>query len=288
MSSEPQRHPAPVQFTPAQTQLIKRTICKPRDRDATPDELALFIGQAKRTGLDPFARQIYAIFRFDRRAGREVMTIQTAIDGFRLIAERTGTYLGKVGTWWCGPDRVWHEVWIESFPPLAAKVVVRKIVGAHVAEIPAVAHWAEYHGDQGLWQRMPAAQLAKCAEALALRQAFPNDLSGLYTTDEMAQANRAAPPGPRPQTGASEPADPDGRALDAPVTDALVKELLAARVACGKPEEWVRQQMIAAGAHDVPDGVVAAEAFGKLTGSQASSLMDAFTAAAEEAQESVR
>lgn len=178
------------QFSPAQIQLIKRTICKPKNREATNDELALFIGQAKRSGLDPFNQQIYAIFRWSNRDKREVMTIQTAIDGFRLIAERTGKYLGQIGTWWCDSDREWHEVWIEESPPVAAKVVVQKLVQGHVAPIPAVAHWREYASDQGLWGPMPANQLAKCAEALALRKAFPNDLSGLYTAEEMAQASR--------------------------------------------------------------------------------------------------
>ena len=73
-----------VQFTDDQVALIKRTICKPKERQATNDELALFIAQAKRTGLDPFAKQIYAIFR--KSHGEEQMTIQTGIDGFRLTA----------------------------------------------------------------------------------------------------------------------------------------------------------------------------------------------------------
>lgn len=179
-------------FTPEQEALIKRTICKPKRREATTDELALFIGQAKRTGLDPFSRQIYAVFRYDKRLGGEVMTVQTAIDGFRSIAERTGRYAGKTATYWCGKSGRWKETWLAADGhPHAAKVTVAKIIEGNAYETSAVAHWREYVVPESpFWRDMPANQNAKVAEALALRQAFPNDLSGLYTDDEMGQADR--------------------------------------------------------------------------------------------------
>jgi phage recombination protein Bet len=231
-----------VTFTPEQKALVKRTICRPQKREATRDELALFIGQCKRTGLDPFSKQIFAIFRWDKRLGQEVMTVQTAIDGFRLIAERTGRYLGTAGTYWCGPDAEWREVWLQDGHPLASKVVVKKVVGGQVAETAAVAHWREYvDAKSAMWTSMPANQIAKCAEALALRRAFPNDLSGLYTIDEMAQADAGSPAAAELVSG--DPVEPEDR----PLTEDETRELAAEIENAGIEDDKLQLHLTAVG-----------------------------------------
>lgn len=170
---------ATVGFDAEKLDLLRRTLCK----DASKDELDLFAGVCQRTGLDPFARQVYLV----KRSGRA--TVQTSIDGFRLIAERSGHYAGQLGPYWCGEDGQWREVWLVKEPPSAAKVAVLRTDFAQ--PLVAVARWSSYAQGNDMWKRMPDLMLGKCAEALALRRAFPQELSGLYTSDEIPHEESA-------------------------------------------------------------------------------------------------
>lgn len=152
---------------------------------ASRADQAIFFHQCVRTGLDPFLRQIYMI----ERQGKQ--TIQTGIDGFRLIARRAADKrkeaLGYDAPLWCGEDGQWREVWLSNEPPAAAKVTVYRAG----QPFPAVALMREFRATKRdgsltkMWREKPAHMISKCAEALALRMAFPQDLSGIYTTDEM-------------------------------------------------------------------------------------------------------
>ena len=166
----------PQNLTADQVELVKRQIAV----GASNDELAMFVGICNKTGLDPFTKQIYCI----KRGGK--MSTQVSIDGSRLIAQRSGEYQGQVGPWWCGPDGVWKDIWLAPTAPVAAKVGV--IRAGFREPLFAVARYQAYAQPSPFWQRMGDLMIAKVAEALALRKAFPMELSGLYTSEEMEQA----------------------------------------------------------------------------------------------------
>jgi len=170
-----------IEYNKEQVALIKSQIAP----KATDQELQLFLYQCQRTGLDALSRQIYAIHRWNGTQKKEVMTIQTSIDGFRVVAERSGDYGGQS-----------EPEFIEKDDKLqACKITVFRFRGDQ--RYPAavgVAYWDEYKQTDkegkviGLWAKMPRVMLSKVAEALALRKAYPQDLSGLYTAEEMEQA----------------------------------------------------------------------------------------------------
>lgn len=163
-------------FTNEKIELLKRTVCK----GASNDELELFMHICNRTGLDPFAKQIYAVKR------KETMTIQTGIDGYRLIAERTGRY---------APGREPSFVYDKEGRLISATSFIKKQTkDGSWHEVAATAFYREYVQEFNgrptkFWEKMGHTMTAKCAEALALRKAFPDVYSGIYTTEEMQQAS---------------------------------------------------------------------------------------------------
>lgn len=170
IQTQSQENAVSAMFSDEEIKIIRESYCK----EATESEFKIFMRLCQKSKLDPFSRQIYFM-----KVGNKMTTI-TGIDGFRVIAERTGRYMpGKETSFTyddknglfsatsyvkkLGPDKQWHE-------------------------ISATAFLIEQRGNSTPWQKMPHVMLAKCAESAALRKAFPSDLSGLYTKEEMDQA----------------------------------------------------------------------------------------------------
>jgi phage recombination protein Bet len=212
----------PVDLSDEKLDLIRRTIAP----DLDPDELLLFAEVCKRQGLDPFRRQIYA----SKVQGR--MVIMTSIDGFRIEAERTGNYRGQVGPEWCGPDGQWVDIWLADDQPAAARVGILR--SGWPEPLWGKANWKAFNKGTGQWPTMGPHMLAKCAEALGLRKAFPDALGGLYIREELDQAQpdretqpptpggAGAPTGGRSGTARRPPQDDPNRPLTPSESDELM------------------------------------------------------------------
>lgn len=177
--------------------------------------VAAFLQHVQRTGLDPIARQIYCIARKSR--GQVRWQTQISIDGARLVAERSGQYRGQTPTEWTADGVTWVQVWLSKEMPRAARVGVYR--EGFAEPLFTVATWDSYAvyedvwenghktGEQKLsamWAKFGPLMLGKCAEMLALRKAFPMELSGLYSAEEMDQASPQEPSKTATTTGEHE------------------------------------------------------------------------------------
>ncbi|MGA6159562.1 recombinase RecT [Stenotrophomonas sp. NPDC087984] len=190
-------------------QVAALSLISPGLTQAPRAQLAIFFHFCVRSGLDPFARQIYMIGRTNWKAAddpdepEKTWTIQTGIDGFRTVAHRAATKAGESisyeDTIYYDSEGNAHEVWLFKEYPAAVKVTVLR----GTSRFPFIARWDEfaptyYDRKQSayvvakMWRQMPAHMLRKCAEAGGLRMAAPQDLSGVYVDEEMARADAEA------------------------------------------------------------------------------------------------
>ena len=194
-------------------------------------QLEVFIGACTRYGLNPLANQIYP------RVSNKRLSFMTGIDGYRAIADRTGCYAGN-------DDPVFDD----EGKPRKATVTVYKIVGGARCPFSATARWDQYYpGDSAgrMWKKMPHLMLGKCAEALALRKAFPAQLSGLYTQEEMEQA------GPQINHAIEEPVKQEPTNTETKSDSVLgsdgVEQMMMLLDSCGASLTDLRSSMSAAG-----------------------------------------
>jgi len=168
-----------TEFDSEQIEVLRNTIFK----GYTDNEMKFALAVCNRTGLDPFVRQIHFTKRANKRTGNSDIVMTTGIDGFRLTANRSHAYAGS-------DDPAFKLV---SEKPVEATVTVYKIVQGIRCPFTATARWVEFYPGDGpdgfMWRKMPFVMLGKCAEAQALRKAFPAELSNIYSHEEMAQSS---------------------------------------------------------------------------------------------------
>ena len=195
-------------LTKSQVTLIKNTVAK----GSSDDELRLFVQVCKGANLNPFLRQAHLVPFWDSKEGVERRAIIVGIDGFRAVAESSGAYAGNDDPIHEGENEIEIEVWGDDKKkhpkklgtPVKSTVTVYKIVGGQRYPFTATARWDEYYpgakkGNQ--WHKMPYMMLGKCAEALALRKAFPKLLSGMYAAEEMDKTVQVDAPEQKTATG---------------------------------------------------------------------------------------
>jgi phage recombination protein Bet len=220
-------------YSAEQIEVIRNHVATP---DFTDTELVYCLATARARGLDPLQKQVYFTKRKkkDGHGGYTTsVTVEPTIDGYRAMAERTGELQGYEGPFWCGADGEWKDAWLSRTPPVAAKIVVHRKGKEYgfsaVARYDAYVQTSFDGKPNHMWQKMADNQLAKCAEALALRKAFPSQLGALYTREEMGQADEPETPA-RPQSRWAQLQDeatpvenvlrlPEGERLQNPIED---------------------------------------------------------------------
>ena len=226
-----------ITFTEEEIGLIKRTAC---NGNLKPDEFQRFMHQVYRTGLNPLTGQIHAVTRWNSSVNDYVMSVQVAIDGFRLIAEKSGKYAGQLGPYWCGEDGQWKDAWLDpNTQPAAAKVGVKRHDFTdplwQSARFDAYAQQIKGGAYNSFWRNKGDIMIAKCAEALALRRAFPQDLSGIYIEEEISSKMH--------EEQAAEQSEPDVVQGQAPTNPATGENLPPSLLAVpprkdGKGSNW--------------------------------------------------
>ena len=173
--------------------IIQHTVAK----GLSPADFAHFEHLCLSKGLDPLAREVYAITRGGKTS------IQVSIDGFMAMANRTGLLDGMEVIYYDGEGNG-SEVWLSKDAPVACLVRVWRKGCTH--PFSASVRMDSYRQNSPLWRNMAEVLLSKCGVTLARRRGFADIMSGLYSAEEMDQAGLAVPELMEQNTSADTPA----------------------------------------------------------------------------------
>lgn len=185
---------------------------------ATIGSVQMVLNYCAAAGLDPMQKPVHIVPIWDSKAKQMRDVVMPGIGLYRTQAARSGNYAGVSDAEY-GPDVTEKLGGVEITYPTWCKVSVKRLLpNGQVAEFSATERWKENYAVKGgadksiapnaMWQKRPYAQLAKCAEAQALRKAFP-EFGSAATADEMegkeidmgaaevvAETTKALPPYP--------------------------------------------------------------------------------------------
>jgi phage recombination protein Bet len=171
----------------------------------TVDAVILVLSYCQGRKLDPFKRPVHIVPVWDSNAGKMVDTVWPGISETRTTAMRTKLYAGCDETAF-GPDVEEEFIWDDkakkthsvtlTYPEWARCTVYRLVSGVKVPIVGPKVYWKETYATLSrfdtapneMWRKRPRGQIEKCAEAAALRRAFPEELGDEPTADEMEGA----------------------------------------------------------------------------------------------------
>lgn len=156
----------------------------------------LVLSYCKAHKIDPLLKPVHLVPMSvqDKKTGKynNVVTLMAGINLYRIKADMTGLYAGITEPIF-GPMVETEINGVIFKHPEWCKIAVKKIVNGIICEFWATEYWDENYATKSksdstpnyMWQKRYRGQLAKCAEAQALRKAFPGIVPSAPTYEEM-------------------------------------------------------------------------------------------------------
>ena len=163
---------------------------------AKPDSIRMVMGYCAARNLDPLRKPVHIVPMWVKEPGSDKGAMQDVVMPgialYRIEAARTGEYAGKSEPIF-GPMQTQRLGGSDVSFPAWCKVTVYRMVNGQRCEFTALEYWLENYATakrdsdapNAMWKKRAFGQLAKCAEAQALRMAFPEATGGEPTAEEM-------------------------------------------------------------------------------------------------------
>ena len=188
------------------TQLVQQTNIETKEIDAAvwstlknslykganDCSIQMVVEYCKACKLDPMQKPVHIVPMWDKNTKSMKDTIMPGIGLYRIQAARSNKYAGVSEPEYGDTFNTTLGGVSISYPEWC-KVTVKKLVGNNIVEFTAKEYWLEnyatikkdHNAPNAMWLKRPFGQLAKCAEAQALRKAFPEIITQQPTAEEM-------------------------------------------------------------------------------------------------------